>query len=133
MKNKFTYAVVLPVLFAAVLGCSAISRMSEKTDTGGRSNKTVTDRGVETVLGEETTGVVECDQVMDMLAAEMNNPDDNFVTKAGKGYVLNKIKESVKQSVEENKNDQSKMAKECTKFKAQLDKYKADESKKKTE
>jgi hypothetical protein len=129
MKNKFDLAVVLPVLIAAVLGCGAISRMSEKKNT--TSNKSLTDQGVETVLGEETTGVVECDQVMNMLAAEMDNPDDNFVTKAGKGYVLNKIKEAVKQSVLENKNDKTKMAKECTSFKTQLEKYKADEEKKK--
>lgn len=131
MENKFVFAVVLPVLLAAVIGCSAISRLSEKA-TGGNTNKTLTDQGVETVVGEETTGVPECDEVMNLLAGEMNNPDDNFVTKAGKGYVLNKIKEAVKQSVVDNKNDKTKMAKECAKFKTQLEKYKAEEEKKKS-
>ena len=67
-----------------------------------------------------------------MLSAEANNPDDNFVTKAIKATVLNKIKESIKKSVEENKNDKVELAKNCREFKTQLEKYKAEEETKKT-
>ena len=133
MKNKLTLVIVLMTLLVVVLGCSSITdRLSEKKGTNG-ANKTLSDKAVDTALGESTVGVTECDEVLNMLAAEMNNPDDNFVTKAGKGYVLNKIKDGIKQSLEENKNDTAKMAKECRNFKVQLDKYKADQEKKQAE
>src|SRR5688572_5363961 len=129
MKNKFAALAVCLTLFITVLGCSSINPLGGKADTS--SNKSLTDQGVDTVIGESTIGVPECDEVMDMLTAELDNPDDSFITKAGKGFVLNKIKDSIKQSVEENKNDKTKLAKECTDFKKQLLKYKADEEKKK--
>ena len=129
MKNRSALIIVSLVLFAAVLGCSSINPLAEKTDN--TSNKTWTDQGVDTVVGESTIGVAECDEVMDMLTAELNNPEDSFVTKAGKGFVLNKIKDAIKQSVETNKGDKTKLAKDCADFKKQLVKYKAEEEKKK--
>ena len=129
MKNRSSLVVVCLFLAAAVLGCSKINPLAEKTDNN--SNKSWTDQGVDTVVGESTIGVAECDEVMNMLTAELNNPDDSFVTKAGKGFVLNKIKDSIKQSVEENKGDKTKLAKDCSDFKKQLVKYKAEEEKKK--
>ena len=131
MKNTSSLVIVLLILIAAVLGCSSINPLAGKPDN--TSNKTWTDEGVDTVVGESTIGVAECDEVMDMLTAELNNPEDNFVTKAGKGFVLNKIKDAIKQSVEENKGDKTKLAKECADFKKQLVKYKADEEKRKAE
>ena len=128
MKNKVSCGMALMALLVVVLGCSSITdRLSESN----ASNKSLTDQAVDTAVGESTTGVPECDEVMNMLAAEMNNPDDNFVTKAGKGYVLNKIKEGIKQSIEKNKNDTAKTAKECRNFKVELEKYKADQEKSK--
>lgn len=132
MKNKFTFALVFALLITAVLGCSSINPLADKGKTP-TSNKSLTDKGVDTVVGEEKIGVAECDEVVDMLTAEMNNPDDNFVVKAGKAMVLNKIKQSIKESVEKNKNDTVEMAKNCKEFKRELDKYKAEEEKKKAE
>ncbi len=132
MKNKFTFALVFALLITAVLGCSSINPLADKGKTPA-SNKSLTDKGVDTVVGEEKIGVAECDEVVDMLTAEMNNPDDNFVVKAGKAMVLNKIKQSIKESVEKNKNDTVEMAKNCKEFKRELDKYKAEEEKKKAE
>lgn len=136
MKNKLTILIVCSFLIAVVLGCSSINPFSEKGQRGKtESNKTLTDKGVDTVVGEETTGVPECDEVLNMLAAEANNPDDNFVTKAVKATFLNRIKESIKKSVEEsknkNKNGADDLAKTCTDFKNQLIKYKAEEEQKK--
>jgi hypothetical protein len=129
MKNKFALVVVCLSLLTAVLGCSSINPLAAETNS--TSNKTITDQGVDTVVGESTIGVAECDEVMDMLTAELNNPEDSFVTKAGKGFVLNKIKDSIKQSVVDNQNDKTKLAKDCSDFKKQLVKYKAEEEKKK--
>ncbi len=135
MKNKFIVVIVCTVLLGAVLGCSSINPFSDKGKKSSptSANKTLTDQGVDTVVGEETTGVPECDEVMDMIAAETNNPDDNFVTKAIKATFLNKIKESIKKSIEDskNKNGTVDLAKTCTDFKKQLEKYKAEEEQKK--
>ena len=70
----------------------------------------------------------ECDEVMKMLSAEANNPDDGYIAKAIKATFLNKIRDSVKKSIEENKTDKVELAKNCRDFKAQLEKYKADEN-----
>ena len=129
MKNNFAIVAVCLTLFVSVLGCSSINPLGGQADNS--SNKSLTDQGVDTVVGESTIGVPECDEVMDLLTAELDNPEDSFITKAGKGFVLNKIKDAIKQSVEQNKNDKTKLAKECTGFKKEFQKYKAEEEKKK--
>lgn len=133
MKKTFAGAFSCTILLFCILGCGMVDRV-QKSVTGSEntnSNKTLTDKAVDTTVGEEKIGVPECDEVVDMLTAEMNNPDDNFVVKAGKSMVLNKIKQSIKESVEKNKNDTVEMAKNCKEFKRELDKYKAEEEKKK--
>ena len=132
MRNIFFAAIALIILLSVALGCGFVDRI-QKTVTGPEntnSNKTLTDKAVDTTVGEATIGVPECDAAMDMLTAEANNPDDNFVTKAVKATVLNKIKDSIRKSVEENKNDKVELAKDCREFKTQLEKYKAEEAKK---
>lgn len=132
MKNHHSLLIVSLLLLMAVMGCSSINPFADKSKTTpANSNKTFTDKAVDTAVGEEKIGVPECDEVMDMLAAEANNPDDNFVTKAVKATFLNRIKASIKESVEKNKNDKVELAKNCKEFKTQLDKYKAEEQKKK--
>ena len=126
---------VCTLLIAAVLGCGSINPFSDKDKKTSptASNKSLTDKGVDTVVGDETTGVPECDEVMDMIAAEANNPDDGYIVKATKALFLNKIKESIRKGVEENKNKNgtADLAKTCTDYKKQLIKYKAEEEKKK--
>ena len=68
-----------------------------------------------------------------MLTDFANNPDDNFVVKAGKTIFVNKIRESIKKSVEENKSDKVEMAKDCKQFKKEFEKYKAEEAAKKNQ
>jgi len=135
MKNKFLILTVSFILVFVAIGCNGIDPFSEKAKSDPGSNKTLADKGVDTIVPQETTGVPECDEVLDMLAAEANNPDDGFVAKAFKATFLNKIKETIKKSVEENKNSNGsgtkELAKTCTDFKAQLVKYKADEEQKK--
>jgi hypothetical protein len=64
---------------------------------------------------------------MDLINAEMNNPDDDFVTKAVKATILNRIKDGIRDSVEKNKTDTAEMAKTCKEFKKQFEKYKAEQ------
>jgi len=131
MKNKITLFIVCLVLLAIGLGCSSINPFSEKSTTKSpsASNKSLTDKGVDAVVGEETTGIPECDEVMNMIAAETNNPDDGYIVKAGKAVFLNKIKESVRRSIEESKanNGTAELVKTCGEFKTQLQKFKTEQ------
>lgn len=136
MRNLFVLFAVVVVLSLAVLGCNwsfGGSKSSEtntaKPSTSPNSNKTLTDKGVDAVVGEGKIGVPECDEVMDMLTAQANNPDDDFVTKAAKQFFYNKIKEAIKKNVEDNKTDKAEMAKNCKEFKTQLENFKPQEGK----
>jgi hypothetical protein len=138
MKNKLTILLVLSIVVTAGLGCGLISRFSSSSD-GGTANqqgnkqnrqedKTTTDRVVDVTVGDEKIGVPECDELFDLLAEQSKDTEDNYVVKATRQYFLNKIRESVKKSLEENKNDPVKAGKECKEYKAQLDKFKAEEN-----
>jgi hypothetical protein len=131
MRNISSVIVVSFFLFA-VLGCGSINPFSSEP-SGSQNGKSTSDKAVDTAVGESRIGVPECDEVMDELTKEMNSPDDNFVTKAIKATVLNRIKDGIRESVEQNKSDKVEMAKTCKEFKAQLEKYKAEEEAKKNE
>jgi len=135
MRNRFSIVFAGAILMASVLGCSSINPFSGPAETGNmppnQKEKTTTDKVVDTTVGTSRIGVPECDEVMDLIEAEANNPDDDFVTKAVKATVLNRIKDGIRESVEKNKQDTVEMAKTCKEFRVQLDKYKAEEKNKK--
>lgn len=138
MRNTFTFAFALITLGFAALGCSSINPLAGSTESSNtaqpstsQGNKSTTDKVVDTTVGRSKIGVPECDEVMDLIEAEANNPDDNFVTKAVKATVLNRIKDGIRDSVEKNKQDTTEMAKTCKEFRTQFDKYKAEEANKK--
>lgn len=126
MKNKLTVLIVVAVFSAMVLGCGGLNpfggESSSSTSNSSSSNKTLTDKGVDTVVGESRIGIPECDEVMDVINAEMNNPDDNFVTKAVKQTILNRIKDQIREAVEKDNTSKEEMAKTCKEMKIQLQK-----------
>ena len=126
MKN-LNYLFLLGVLLAATLGCGIVDRVTGGSDGGSNSNKTLTDKAVDTAVGNSKIGVPECDEVMQLIDAELNNPDDGVVAKAIKATVLNRIKDGIRENVEQNKTDKAEMAKTCQEFKTQFEKYKAEE------
>lgn len=134
MRNSCT-ALLAIFFLGAGLGCGLNpfggSKASESNSS--QKDKTLTDKAVDTAVGETKIGVPECDEVMDAITAEMNNSDDNFVTKAVKATILNRIKDGIRESVEKNKQDKAELAKTCKEFKTQFDKYKAEEEAKKKE
>lgn len=132
MKNKTALILALSLMLAAVLGCSSINPLADKKPAANQpgANKSLTDKAVDTAVGEQKIGVPECDEVIDLLTSYANNPDDGFVVKAGKALVVNKIKESIKKAVEDNKTDKAEMAKTCKEAKVEFEKYKSEEDKK---
>lgn len=140
MKNRSAVALVVFLLLLSALGCSSLNPLSSKTEktptptpAASPGDKTLTDKTVDSTVGDEKIGVPECDEVMDMITAEANDPNDNYIVKAGKALFFNRIKESIRESVEKNKNDREELAKNCRDYKVQLVKYKAEEDQKKKE
>lgn len=131
MKNALSLILTLSILMTVGLGCGIVKRVSGNSEPApSNSNKTVTDKAVDITVGDEKTGIPECDEVVELFRQAADNPDDGYVTKAIKATVLNKIKESFRKSLEENKTDKVEMAKQCRDFKLQLEKYKAEEESK---
>lgn len=131
MKQRYTAVLALSVMVVALLGCSKLDPFSSRSSDSGTTNskdRSLSDKAVDTAVGESKIGVKECDDVMDEIRAEMNNPDDNFITKAAKATILNRIKDSIRESVEKNKQDKEELAKTCREFKVELEKYKSEEA-----
>lgn len=126
MKNKVSLLLILAIVIATGLGCSLVGHAQKKGDKDQPANKTLKDRGVDIVVGDKKIGVQECDDVVDFFNREIDNPDDDFVTKAVKKTALNQVKEQFRQAVEENKTNKVQLAKVCKDFKENLEKYKAE-------
>jgi hypothetical protein len=121
------------------MGCSSLNPFSSQPETTktntkpanqANKEKSLDEKAIDTVVGDEKIGVPECDELLESLAAQSESPDEGYVAKAARQFFLNKIRESIKKSIEENKNDKVKLAKDCKDAKAELDKYKAAEESK---
>jgi hypothetical protein len=132
MKNWISI-IGLGVLIIVAVGCGSLNPFGGSSSGSSNDNRTLGDKAVDTTVGKSKIGVPECDEVMDLIDAEMNNPDDDFVTKAIKATVLNRIKDGIRESVEQNKTDTTEMAKTCKEFKTQFEKYKAEQQEKQQE
>ena len=129
MKNKIIIPAILAMLLTIGLGCGISERVEKaiggttETNSDSASNKTLTDTAIDSAVGNEKIGVQECDDLLEDLTKIIQKPDDNYVSKATRQYVLSKIRENIKKSIEENKNDKIQMAKECKEYRGQLDKF----------
>jgi hypothetical protein len=133
MKNKFTLFVVVGILLTASLGCSMLNPFSGSKDDSSRSSNSRTNDGggsSDGSAGIEKVGIPECDEVIDMLTKEMESPDDGYISRAIKQTVYNSIRESLKKSIEEGKNDPKELAKKCSEFKENLIREKAKQDEK---
>ena len=138
-KNKLGIVTIGLIFLTMVLGCSRIIPSSgPSSGSNSRStsedNKTLTDKGLDIALGDEKTGVPECDDVVEFFNNEIDkeNPDEDFVTKAVKKTFVNAFKSQFRKAIEDNKTDKVQLAKTCKDFRANLEKYKAEESSKKS-
>lgn len=127
MKNKPNTIIALLSLLILIIGCRSYNPLAGSSNSDAAENKDLSERAIDSTVGDEKIGVSECDEIIDFFAEQAKSEDDDFVTKVARGYAMNKIRESFRQSIEENKGDTAKMAKECKDFKRQLDKYKAED------
>lgn len=134
MKNRFGSTLALSILLISILGCSSYNPFAGRSETpksNSNASKTadnsVIDSTIESTVGGTTTGVAECDELLGMIAESSKNQKDDYVSKATREFTLNRIRDSVKRSLEENKGDKIEMAKNCADFKKQLTRFKAKE------
>ncbi|MEO8572461.1 MAG: hypothetical protein ABI481_00705 [Pyrinomonadaceae bacterium] len=126
MLNKLFFLFIL----VACLGCGALDRVkraaaepdanNKKIDININTNKSLTDAAVDAAAGEKKIGIVECDEALEILVAQANDPDDNFVTKAVKKTALNTFRDHVKKKLDESKADRKEVAKFCKDFRDNL-------------
>ena len=119
MKNFFTI-IFAGVMLAATLGCGLVSRLQDETTGSSNSNKTIGDKAVDVAVGDTKIGIKECDDVVDILNEQINDPEESFVTKALKRTILNQFRDQLKQSLENNKADKQAVAEFCREFKKNL-------------
>ena len=131
MANKlFLLATILFIGF----GCGIMDRVRQAGESESNTvaninaNKTLTDKAVDTAVGEKKIGIQECDDALEILAAQANDPDDNFVTKAVKKTALNTFRDQLKKSLEENKTDKKEVAEFCKEFRDNLEDSLKDEN-----
>ncbi len=136
MKNKNSFSMAILILLTLILGCSFYQPESESSNNNAANapkEKNLSEKVIDNTLGEEKIGVPECDELLNFFVDQTKTEDDNYMVKAFREYYLNNIRESLRKSIEENKNDPQEMAKECKKLKLQLDKFKAEEDSKKNQ
>ncbi len=127
--NKYLSLVAFAIVICAVLGCGKLTESAQKSAAGesnlnansANSNKSLTDRAIETAVGDDKVGIPECDEVITILAAQTNNPDDNVITKALKLTALNRFRAEVRKGLEEHKANRADTVKFCKDFKSSLE------------
>jgi len=128
MKNKSTYFTILLVVLSVGLGCGISEQIQKQVTDNSNAvnadNKTVVDNAVDTAVSGEKIGVQECDELYDYVGDLVTKGEnENFATKAARQYFLNRIREQVKTSIEQNKNDKVQMAKDCKDYRRQIDAF----------
>ena len=132
MKNLPSFYVALAIMITVVLGCGLSDYKARRSNTSANSgnsagnNKSLTEHGVDIALGEKEIGIPECDEIVAFFNRQIENPDDDMVTKAVKRTALNKFKEQFKASLEKDKSNKAEMAKTCREFKQNLEMYGAE-------
>lgn len=136
MKNNTVLIFAVLVIFTFVLGCGITERL--KKSVGEEQTNTNTSTPPPTDLPEKTEtntitpdgekiGIPQCDAVFDMLTEQMKpKEDETYTSKAAKEFYLNKIRESFRESIK-NEKDRDKLAENCTQLLEQLKKHKAEE------
>lgn len=120
MRNVHT-ALFAVAMLAVGLGCglNPFAGSTEATNSA-QKDKTVSDKAVDVAVGDTKIGIQECDDVVELLNEQINDPEENFVTKAVKRTVLNQFRDQLKRSLEENKADKQAVGEFCAEFKKNL-------------
>jgi hypothetical protein len=120
MKNKLTVLSAILLLLTVGFGCSLI----DKATSGGSSDNSTTTTNPSNSSNNSSspndaakTGVVECDEFLDLLNNDQKKPDEDLFTRKIREYAIDFAKETIKKNIEENQGDKQKIADGCKKAK----------------
>ena len=119
MRNLFGFIFGIGLLLGATLGCGIVDRITGDS-TSAESNKTIEDKAIDAAVGDAKIGIAECDEVVVILNEQINDPNDNFVTKAVKRTMLNQFRDQLKRQLEQNQTDKKAVGEFCAEFKKNL-------------
>lgn len=128
------------VLLFVVLGCNMAEHVENavgRSDNSvantnintNKANKTISERAMEMAVGEDLIGIPACDEALELLAAQANDPDDSVITQALKKTALNRFRAEVKRRLEEQKANRTDTEKYCSDFTSTLKSATADNTK----
>ena len=101
MKNIFAF-LVAGAMIAMTLGCGLVSGLE--------------DEAVNVAVGDMKVGIQDCDEVIETLAENVNNPDDGIIVKGAKRVALNQFREEVRRRLDESQADRQAVADFCREF-----------------
>jgi hypothetical protein len=125
--------IITAILLSALLfsfGCGVSDQVQKAVTGSGNSNspnsnadnKAIVDKAIDTAFGGEKIGVKECDDLYDYVAELVTKGEnEGYAAKAARQYFLNRIRERIKTSIEQNKNDKAQMATDCKDYRRQID------------
>jgi hypothetical protein len=116
MKNKINFLAALLLLLTVGFGCSYVDQLRSGGNSSTFSNTNSTTNSSSNSADPNAaakTGVAECDELIDLLDKERQNPDDNFLTRKAREYAIDFAKETIKKNIEENQGDKTKIAQGC--------------------
>lgn len=137
MKNKFLLLTAILLLLFVALGCGWLNPFgngsgSSKSGDSKTGETSGSDSAIDSVIVEKT-GVPECDELSAYVSQLISSKDEGYVAKATREFIINRYREAIKQSIDENKNDKEKLAKWCKDYKTELETFKKDEDSTKEE
>lgn len=121
MNKKLILIFAISTFITLFSGCSYIDQAREMTNSN--SNKSIVEKGVDSVQGEKKIGVKECDDFMDELEKSNKKEGEDMVSEAARRYFVNEMRDKMRRSIEENKKDPTKQAQECKEYKDQYDRW----------
>lgn len=121
MNIKPILSITIVAFIVFVSGCSYIDQAREMANSN--SNKSVVEKGVDSVQGEKKIGVKECDDFMDELEKSNKKEGEDMISEGLRRAFVNEMREKLRKSIEENKKDPTKQAQECKEYKNQYDKW----------
>lgn len=140
-KNLFAVTALLALIFV-VVGCGSLNPFRGKeSPAGGKDSPSTSEPQIGTepssgapVSTGETSGIPECDEAIDIINRETNKPDDNFISRAAKSTILNRVKDEIKKAVDDSKargnSNTEDLVKTCREFRDQLERSLAEEKSK---
>ena len=121
MNKKLILIIAISTFIALFSGCGYIDQAREMANSN--SNKSIVEKGVDSVQGEKKIGVKECDDFMDELEKSNKKEGEDMISEGFRRAFVNEIREKMRKSIEENKKDSTKQAQECKQYKEQYDKW----------